>query len=423
MTDIAIRVENLSKQYKLGATIRHDRLKDLLTHGLSSLFSRNSQSEIRNSQSDYIWALKDVSFELKQGETLGIIGANGAGKSTLLKILSRITEPTSGRAEIYGRLGSLLEVGIGFDRELTGRENIYLNGAILGMTKHEIDRKLDEIVEFSGVEKFIDTPVKRYSSGMSVRLAFAVAAHLEPEILIVDEVLAVGDAAFQRKCLGKMGDVAKEGRTVLFVSHSMAAIENLCRTVIVLDDGSLIREGDSREMINYYLETVLPTTVEGISLAERKDRSGNGRIRLTGFQIEDVAGNKLAAARGGMDVVFVFEYQCRDGDSPQYIDVGLSISSGNNNMLFVLYGSYTGQVFESVPPLGKFRCYVPKLPLSPGRYRVGARVTVTQEEADWPRNGVGYLDVEAGDFYGTGSKGFGRASPFLVNGRWKVEEP
>ena len=203
MTDIAIRVDNLSKQYKLGATIRHDRLKDLLTSGLNGLF-RRSRSPVSGppssdgSQSDYFWALKDVSFEVKQGETLGIIGANGAGKSTLLKILSRITEPTSGRAEMYGRVGSLLEVGTGFDRELTGRENIYLSGAVLGMRKAEIGRKFDEIVDFSGVEKFIETPVKRYSSGMYVRLAFAVAAHLEPEILIVDEVLAVGDAAIPR---------------------------------------------------------------------------------------------------------------------------------------------------------------------------------------------------------------------------------
>ena len=270
MSDLAIRVENLSKQYKLGATIRHDRLKDLLTSGLNGLFRRprspvgrppsadasNPQSEIRNSQSEYIWALKDVSFDLRHGEVLGIIGANGAGKSTLLKILSRITEPTSGRAEIYGRVGSLLEVGTGFDRELTGRENIYLNGAILGMRKAEIDRKFDEIVDFSEVETFIDTPVKRYSSGMRVRLAFAVAAHLEPEILIVDEVLAVGDAAFQRKCLGKMEHVAKEGRTVLFVSHNMAAILGLCGSVALLDNGRVISNGFPAETIEYYLQHV-----------------------------------------------------------------------------------------------------------------------------------------------------------------------
>src|ERR671918_1950463 len=224
MSNIAIRVEGLSKQYKIGlATRRHDTLRDQITDGLLSIFRSNghiSATGQRSASSDTIWALKDVSFEIKHGEVVGFIGRNGAGKSTLLKVLSRITEPTSGRAEIYGRIGSLLEVGTGFHGELTGRENVYLNGAILGMKKSEIDKKFDEMVAFSEVEQFIDTPVKRYSSGMQVRLAFAVAAHLEPEILIVDEVLAVGDAAFQKKCLGKMRNVAsKEGRTVLFVSH------------------------------------------------------------------------------------------------------------------------------------------------------------------------------------------------------------
>jgi len=275
MSDIAIRVQNLSKQYKIGVK-SHDRLKDLLAYSLNGLFRRSSrssldsqpstldspnpQSEIRNPKSDYIWALKEVSFEVKQGETLGIIGPNGAGKSTLLKILSRITEPTSGRGEIFGRVGSLLEVGTGFDRELTGRENIYLNGAILGMTKREIGRKFDEIVDFSGVEKFIDTPVKRYSSGMYVRLAFAVAAHLEPEILIVDEVLSVGDAAFQKKCLTKMQDVGKRGRTVLFVSHNMSAIARLCERVILLDEGKVVADGLSHQVVSAYLSAGIGAT-------------------------------------------------------------------------------------------------------------------------------------------------------------------
>ncbi len=251
MSDIAIRVQNLSKQYTIAALRqRHDTLRDQIMGGLKSVFRRNGQPD---SRADTIWALKDISLEVKQGEVIGIIGRNGAGKSTLLKILSRITAPTSGRAELYGRIGSLLEVGIGFDRELSGRENIYLSGAILGMKKTEIDRKFDEIVAFSEVEKFIETPVKRYSSGMYVRLAFAVAAHLDPEILIVDEVLAVGDASFQRKCLGKMGDVAKEGRTVLFVSHNMGAITSLCETALWLEAGSLKQLGPSRALVTEYL--------------------------------------------------------------------------------------------------------------------------------------------------------------------------
>ena len=230
MTDVAISVEKLGKLYRIGERERYYTLRDTLARSFAAPFRRlkeTPQFATRDSQSEFIWALKDVSFEIKQGEVVGIIGRNGAGKSTLLKILSRITEPTEGEARIYGRVGSLLEVGTGFHSELTGRENIYLNGAILGMKKTEIDRKFDEIVAFAEVEKFLDTRVKHYSSGMYMRLAFSVAAHLEPEILIVDEVLAVGDAAFQKKCLGKMGEVAKEGRTVLFVSHNMVAIERL----------------------------------------------------------------------------------------------------------------------------------------------------------------------------------------------------
>ena len=245
MSDIAIRVENLSKRYEIGrAGTRHDTLRD----ALAGLFRREGRG-----RSEAFWALRDVSFEVKRGEVVGIIGRNGAGKSTLLKVLSQITEPTGGRAEIHGRVGSLLEVGTGFHPELTGRENIYLNGAILGMRREEIARKFDEIVAFSEIEKFLDTPVKRYSSGMYVRLAFAVAAHLEPEILLVDEVLAVGDAAFQKKALGKMGDVVHEGRTVLFVSHNMAAVKALCGRTILLANGEVDMIGVGTDAIGRYL--------------------------------------------------------------------------------------------------------------------------------------------------------------------------
>jgi lipopolysaccharide transport system ATP-binding protein len=257
MSDIAIRVENLSKRYRIGEREPYKTLRDTIAKAVSSPFHRirnsSGQPSVVGGHNNFIWALKDVSFEIKQGEVVGIIGRNGAGKTTLLKILSRITEPTEGYAEVRGRVGSLLEVGTGFHPELTGRENIYLNGAILGMKKREIDRKFDEIVEFAEIEKFIDTPVKRYSSGMYVRLAFAVAAHLEPEILLVDEVLAVGDAAFQKKCLGKMGDVAKEGRTVLFVSHNMDAIRKLCPRAIRLDNGNIKSVGSTDSVITQYL--------------------------------------------------------------------------------------------------------------------------------------------------------------------------
>jgi len=425
MGDIAIHVENVGKSYRLGERHRYKALRDTLSHALyapfratASLFN-GSQPAASFSSNNHFWALKDVSFEVKQGEAIGIIGRNGAGKSTLLKILSRITKPTKGYVRIHGRVGSLLEVGTGFHPELTGRENTYLNGAIIGMRKKEIDRKFDEIVAFAEIEKFIDTPVKLYSSGMFVRLAFAVAAHLEPEILLVDEVLAVGDAAFQKKCIGKMGSVAKYGRTVLFVSHNMAAIENLCENVILLDGGNLVRQGSCGEIITYYLEDVFPSKNGVIPLADRKDRSGNGRILLTSFHIEDMAGNRLAAARSGMDIAFVLGFQCHNLDKAKNVDVGLAIGKSEDRTLFRLYRSYTDPTFEIVPQFGTFRCHIPRFPLSPGSYLVSARVTVGGDEADWPRNGIGYIDVEAGDFYGT-SKSGDKDTPFLVCGKWQI---
>lgn len=261
MSDVAIRVENLSKLYRIGQRERYKTLRDSLTdamyaplRGLSSFVRRSSSSGANQGTANegWIWALKDVSFEVKHGEVIGIIGRNGAGKSTMLKILSRITEPTEGYAEIHGRVGSLLEVGTGFHPELTGRENIYLNGAVLGMKRREIERKFEEIVAFAEIEKFLDTPVKHYSSGMYLRLAFAVAAHLEPEVLLVDEVLAVGDIQFQKKCLGKMQDVAGEGRTVIFVSHNMQTIRQMCQEAILIDRGHVAFEGPPSKAIMQY---------------------------------------------------------------------------------------------------------------------------------------------------------------------------
>jgi len=254
MSDIAIRVENLGKKYRIGGRQeRYKRFTETLMDTFYAPIRRLKNLGKPVPPEETIWALKDVSFEIKRGEAVGVIGRNGAGKSTLLKILSRITEPTEGRVELHGRVGSLLEVGTGFHPELTGRENIYLNGAILGMKRAEIDRKFDEIVEFAEIQQFLDTPVKRYSSGMYVRLAFAVAAHLDPEILLVDEVLAVGDAAFQKKCLGKMSDVAGEGRTVLFVSHNMGSIEVLCSRCILLRQGKVQAGGEARHVVRMYL--------------------------------------------------------------------------------------------------------------------------------------------------------------------------
>jgi len=280
MSDIVIQAEGLSKSYQIGALQRHNTLRDHMVHGVRRLFQSNGRNR---AGSNTIWALKDVSFTVKRGEVIGIIGRNGAGKSTILKILSRITEPTSGRAKIRGRVGSLLEVGTGFHSELTGRENIYLNGAILGMTKAEIDRKFDAIVDFSEIAKFIDTPVKRHSSGMYMRLAFAVAAHLDTEIMLVDEVLAVGDASFQKKCLGKMGDVAKQGRTVLFVSHNMGAITGLCQRVYWIDGGLLHRDGSPEDVISEYLRT------SSSHAGSRRWENGVARPGVEEFKIDEVS--------------------------------------------------------------------------------------------------------------------------------------
>jgi lipopolysaccharide transport system ATP-binding protein len=275
MNDNTIQVEHLGKRYRLGQHVGYQTIRETLVNVFSAPFRRNGHGAGAR-HGKYMWALKDISFEVKQGEAIGIIGRNGAGKTTLLKVLSRITEPTEGRATIRGRVGSLLEVGTGFHPELTGRENVYLNGAVLGMKKREIDRKFDEIVEFAEVRPFIDTPLKRYSSGMQVRLAFSVAAHLEPEILLVDEVLAVGDLDFQKKCLGKMGEVTKGGRTVLFVSHNMGSIANLCERTILLDAGKVVEDGETSEVISKYLSAV---TSQGCERDFDADNNKEAQIR------------------------------------------------------------------------------------------------------------------------------------------------
>ncbi|MBM4144878.1 MAG: ABC transporter ATP-binding protein [Nitrospira sp.] len=291
-----ISVENLSKQYHIGTKLPYRTFRETLMNVITSPAKWFKSNGLR--ENNTIWALKDVSFEVKQGEVLGIIGHNGAGKTTLLKILSRVTEPTEGEVRIRGRVGSLLEVGTGFHPELTGRENIFLNGAILGMRKEEIKRKFDEIVAFAEIEKFLDTPVKRYSSGMYVRLAFAVAAHLDPEILIVDEVLAVGDAQFQKKCLGKMGDVGKEGRTVLFVSHNMTALKSLCNRAIWIDKGHIINDGESEAVVANYLHETAKVVIEQ-NWDDNNNAPGNEKVRLLKA--------RLAPDNKGMDSIITVE--------------------------------------------------------------------------------------------------------------------
>jgi lipopolysaccharide transport system ATP-binding protein len=379
MSDIAIRVEGLGKRYRIGRQERYRTLRDTLVEGaqrtVRTIRGWLSRDGRREADEQTIWALKDVSFEVKRGEVLGIIGRNGAGKSTLLKILSRVTEPTEGWAEVRGRVGSLLEVGTGFHPELTGRENIYLNGAILGMKRAEIARKFDEIVAFAEVEKFIDTPVKHYSSGMYLRLAFAVAAHLEPEILLVDEVLAVGDAAFQKKCLGKMGEVAGEGRTVLFVSHNMAAIRQLCAASVLLEDGRVACMGETMDVVARYLTGVSGAGAQGSRDTEDwPRRSGSGGAKIVRVCIADAKGAETCLIGSGTP--FTVRLRVRVEDALPSLVVGfelrddlgtliLDVRSDSQSIFFGPFGPSTEtDVAVAVPPL----------PLKPGRYQLDAWV-------------------------------------------------
>lgn len=335
-SDIAISVEQLSKSYVIshqGTPDRYVSLRDTIAGGargfaLKALDLFRGRESLTGNVREEFWALQDVAFEVKRGEVLGVVGRNGAGKSTLLKVLSRITEPTRGSARIRGRVASLLEVGTGFHPELTGRENIFLNGAVLGMTRAEIRRKFDEIVAFAGVEKFLDTPVKRFSSGMYVRLAFAVAAHLEPEILVVDEVLAVGDAEFQKRCLGKMNEVARGGRTVLFVSHNMSAVRSLCDTAILLEGGKCVMKSSASDVTNRYLQGAVNSTALSVSTAQAKRVPGHGvQARITNFQINDGGG-----LFHGMPAKFTFELAAFRDVSDLALAVGIYSMDGGRVM-------------------------------------------------------------------------------------------
>ena len=421
--DVMIRVEGVSKRYTLGRNQGaggYTALRDVLSDRVRRLWRKgNLEAGLAADTTDF-WALRDVTFEVRRGEVVGIIGRNGAGKSTLLKILSRITEPTNGTIRLRGRVASLLEVGTGFHPELTGRENIFLNGAILGMDRVEIKAKFDEIVAFAEVERFLDTPVKRYSSGMYVRLAFAVAAHLEPEILIVDEVLAVGDAAFQKKCLGKMQEVSSRGgRTVLFVSHQMAAVESLCSRGIVLRRGELSFDGNTKSAVGIYLKEIEAETA-AIDVT-RLERSGDGTIRLTKLTLRNSSGIATLSAASGAPLEVVLDYEQSSERAARNVSVGISIHDHRGEMLTVLYNDYTHRTFDILPSRGQFICTIPDFPFSIGRYYVGARVLVNGVEADWPRQMLGSIDVEAGDFYGNGSIGQHGLGPILLRGSWRFE--
>lgn len=419
-----IQVEKLSKRYIISHQQQKGKktFREAISQNIASLgskfvhpFSRNISS---NSPFEEFWALKDINFEVEQGDRIGIIGRNGAGKSTLLKVLSRITEPTSGKITIKGRVASLLEVGTGFNGELTGRENIFLNGAILGMHRAEIKQKFDEIVDFSGVEKFLDTPVKRYSSGMYVRLAFAVAAHLEPETLIVDEVLAVGDAEFQEKCLGKMQDVSQsEGRTVLFVSHNLAAIESLCNKVIVLDAGVKKFEGDSKSGIDFYLIKSKPAE-ENVSLISRKDRTGNGKVRVTSFNIIDRNNGIVNQVLSGETYTFNVEYINNTTEIIDRVIFSIDIYDEKEHKWLLLRSNFSSVHYTLKPGYGIISCMLENFPLTLGKYYFSVFISYADAEILDCINYVNPFEVIGGDFFGTSSSGYPPGCKVLTYSKW-----
>ena len=381
MSDIAIKVEDLGKRYTIGATAeRYETLRDSIARSISApvrgirnrLKSRADGGHHLQQDPPHIWALRHLSFDVRKGQVIGVIGRNGAGKSTLLKILSRVTEPSEGYAEIHGRVGSLLEVGTGFHPELTGRENIYLNGAILGMARSEIDKKFDEIVAFSEVEKFIDTPVKRYSSGMYLRLAFSVAAHLEPEILVVDEVLAVGDAEFQRKCLGKMSNVAEEGRTVLFVSHNMSAILRLTEESLVLDKGSLIMRAPSQKAVEHYLSSGYAQVGER-TWAQEEIPPDAYPFTPRLVRVRDHHGRVVDTLRSSEPITIEIEYSLAAPLTG--LRVGVYLMTTHGEFVFTSFDTDSSDSYEQhrSRQVGTYRscCQIPADFLNEGRYVLG----------------------------------------------------
>ena len=413
MSNAAISVENVTKLYRLGLK---QEASDSMAHAVLG-FLKSPISNFKkyrglyrfddvlngdgtySSKENVLCAVNNVSFECGHGESVAIVGGNGAGKSTLLKILSRVTSPTFGQIKIRGRISSLLEVGTGFNPELSGRENIYLNGIVLGMSKAEVDRKFDEIVDFSGVERFLDTPVKRYSSGMGVRLAFAVAAHLDPDILIVDEVLAVGDAAFQEKCLGKMKDVTGSGRTVLFVSHNMAAVNALCTRGILLEKGCIVKTGTSEEIVSEYVSS-LSVSEEGIPLHQMTKRDGDQEIVATKIQVMDANGVEIPSPCSGQEVVFRLHYHCTS-------------DKAHRNCKFSVFVHRQGQFYLDLNTFlvcqepvevsgdGYVDLRVPKLPLKGSSYTLGSFIESNRVIKDHVFSAKS-LSVIDGDYYETG---------------------
>lgn len=419
----AISVRGIWKRYRYGR-VGYGTLRQDLQSGWAKLFGKDdpnaavdpsSGARQSRSGSESFWALEDVSFDVAPGEVVGIIGRNGAGKSTLLKIMSRITTPTKGTIRLAGRVASLLEVGTGFHPELTGRENVYLNGAILGMSRAEVSSKFDEIVAFSGLDHFVDTPVKRYSSGMYVRLAFSVAAHLEPEILLVDEVLAVGDVTFQRRCLGKMGEVARQGRTVLFVSHNLPTILALTSRSVLLESGALALDGSSSEVVDEYLRR--SGEASAVPLSVRSDRVGTGAFRFEKLEFLDEFGNPVAAAMSGRPLSIVLTITGEGVKRPAQFSIGFR-GSGDQRLFNV--STAFGPTESRGASTGTVTCEIPRLPLRAGQYTLNLHSEAPDHTIiDWVQNAA-ELRVEDGDFFGTGKLPPPGQGPLLVEHQWRV---
>ena len=417
MSDTAIRVENLSKKYRLGqigtGSVSHDLNRWWAkVRGKEDPYSKVGDINDRtiSGNSDYAWVLKDINFEVKQGEVLGIIGRNGAGKSTLLKILSKITTPSEGIIKAKGRIASLLEVGTGFHPEMTGRENIYMNGTIMGMTKYEIDRKLDEIIEFAGIAKYIDTPAKRYSSGMAVRLGFAIAAHLEPEILIVDEVLAVGDVEFQKKAIGKMQDVSRgEGRTVLFVSHNLGSIKKLCTKGLVLNQGMIEYNDDVENAISKYLES------NSLYMLDEGNRTGNQSIKIVKVEFINSQNyntkSLISGEHGTIRIYFEKKFE-----NIQNIMFRIQVYDNEGILLTTLNNEHSSKIFKKIS-VNFVDCKIKKIPFFGGTYNLTLSVFINNQLSDH----IDYaakLYIEMGDFFGTGKVPHNKQG-LLVDHQWK----
>jgi lipopolysaccharide transport system ATP-binding protein len=408
----SITVEGLSKKYEIGTQVKETMLRERIVNLFASPFRKKAPTET-------IWALRDVSFRVRQGEVLGIIGRNGAGKSSLLKILSKITFPTEGRFEVNGRVASLLEVGTGFHEELTGRENIFLNGSILGMKKKEVEARLDAIIDFAGVERFIDTPIKRYSSGMRLRLGFAVAAHLDPDILIVDEVLAVGDAGFQKKCLSAMEGLRSGGRTVLFVSHNMAAVENLCSRAIWIDGGQVRSDGDASEIIKQYLSSFTPSSAASSSFDGVEGRQGTGEIRYTGFQVLSPQGEPLPLVRSGDAVVFRLNYHAKTPiQNPSF---GFRIYTELGTLITDTSTWHHAMDIPVIPPGDGFLdLEIDSLNLMPARYVLSLWLTGPGRHVyDGLENSL-HLDVETTNIYNASRISDSRYGIVFFPQRWRL---